>query len=64
MRNNRYGTVVHRSPHYFAVQWARNHPGDLAGLGHASVRTTQIYFERAEDLGAVERQQSMPFNWR
>lgn len=58
----------HTCRHYFAVQWARNHPGDLAGLqrimGHASVRTTQIYFERAEDLGAVERQQSMPSNWR
>jgi len=33
-------------------------------LGHASIRTTQIYFVRAEDLGAVERQQSMPSNWR
>jgi len=58
----------HTCRHYFAVQWARNHSGDLAGLqrvmGHASVRTTQIYFERAEDLGAVERQQSMPSNWR
>jgi len=58
----------HTCRHYFAVQWARNHPGDLAGLqrvlGHSSVRTTQIYFERAEDLGAVERQQSMPSNWR
>ena len=58
----------HTCRHYFAVQWARNHPGDLAGLqrvmGHSSVRTTQIYFERAEDLGAVERQQLMPSNWR
>jgi len=58
----------HTCRHYFAVQWARQHPGDLAGLqrvmGHASVRTTQIYFERAEDLGAVERQQTMPSNWR
>jgi site-specific recombinase XerD len=58
----------HTCRHYFAVQWARHHPGDLAGLqrvmGHSSVRTTQIYFERAEDLGAVERQQSMPSNWR
>jgi site-specific recombinase XerD len=58
----------HTCRHYFAVQWARQHPGDLAGLqrvlGHASIRTTQIYFERAEDLGAVERQQAMPSNWR
>ncbi len=58
----------HTCRHYFAVEWARNHPGDLAGLqrvlGHASIRTTQIYFERADDLGAVERQQMMPSNWR
>ena len=58
----------HTCRHYFAVQWARAHPGDLAGLqrvlGHSSIRTTQIYFERAEDLGAVERQQAMRSNWR
>jgi len=58
----------HTCRHYFAVQWARNHPGDLAGLqrvlGHSSIRTTQIYFERADDLGAVERQQMNPSNWR
>jgi site-specific recombinase XerC len=58
----------HTCRHYFAVQWARNHPGDLAGLqrvmGHASIRTTQIYFERAEDLGAVERHQFMRSNWQ
>jgi site-specific recombinase XerD len=58
----------HTCRHYFAVQWARSHPGDLAGLqrvlGHSSIRTTQIYFQRAEDLGAVERQQHMRSNWR
>ena len=58
----------HTCRHYFAVQWARQHPGDIAGLqrvlGHASVATTQIYFRRAEDLGAVERHQMMPSNWR
>ena len=58
----------HTCRHYFAVQWARNHPGDLAGLqrvlGHTSIRTTQIYFSRADDLGAVERQQHMRSNWR
>ena len=58
----------HTCRHYFAVQWARSHPGDLAGLqrvlGHASIQTTQIYFARANDLGAVERQQSMRSNWR
>ena len=58
----------HTCRHYFAVQWARTHPGDLAGLqrvlGHASIKTTQIYFERAEDLGAVERHQAMDSNWR
>ena len=57
----------HTCRHYFAVQWARSHPNDLAGLqrvlGHASIRTTQIYFDRAEDLGAVERHQAMPSNW-
>lgn len=45
----------HTCRHYFAVQWARNHPGDLAGLqrvlGHSSIRTTQIYFERVDDEG-------------
>src|SRR5581483_4931908 len=58
----------HTCRHYFAVQWARSHPGDLAGLqrvlGHASIQTTQIYFARASDLGAVERQQTMRSNWR
>ncbi len=58
----------HTCRHYSAVQWALNHPGDLAGLqrvlGHTSIRTTQIYFSRADDLGAVERQQHMRSNWR
>jgi hypothetical protein len=44
------------------------HPCDLAELqrvmGHPSIRSTQICCERAEDLGAVERQQFMRSNWQ
>ena len=58
----------HTCRHYFAVQWARKHPGDLAGLqramGHSSIQTTQIYFARADELDTVTRQQAMEPNWR
>ena len=58
----------HTCRHYFAVQWAMRHPGDLAGLqrvlGHTTYRSTQRYIERAEDIGAVSRQQELPPNWR
>ena len=58
----------HTCRHYFAVQWAKAHPGDLAGLqralGHTNYRSTRRYLERAEDIGAAERQQEMQPNWR
>jgi len=54
--------------HYFAVRWARSHPGDIAGLqrvlGHASYRSTQRYIERADDIGAADRHRELPPNWR
>ena len=58
----------HTCRHYFAVQWAKAHPGDLAGLqrvlGHTNYRSTRRYIERAEDIGAAERHQEMRPNWR
>jgi integrase len=58
----------HSCRHYFPVQWATSHPGDLAGLqrvlGHSSYRSTKGYIERAEDIGAAERHQEMAPNWR
>ncbi len=59
----------HTGRHHVAVQWAAEaHSGDLAGLqralGHTNYRSTKRYIERAEDIGATERQQEMTPNWR
>jgi site-specific recombinase XerD len=45
-------TTLHSLRHTFATHYLKRHPGDLVGLawllGHASVRTTQVYVQPTE----------------